>query len=286
MQTTASPPRPLAAYQSPHHAPFYWHNGPHAVLLIHGFPGTPAEMRPVGELLAQEGWSVHGLLLPGFGAQFPTLGDRQQVDWQSAVDRAATELCRSHTTVLLAGNSFGAALALAAAARLPVDGLVLFAPFWRLDSWLDALYPLAERLLPSIRPFARADFKDTDFRRELTYFLTDVDFDDPAAQAQIRQLELPTRLLGQVRRVGQQGFVAASRVQAPVLIFQGRHDPLVTPQVTQRLARRLPNLAGYIELAGKHDLVRGLTPGWDLVVQSLRSFANQLAVQPAAPAPT
>lgn len=286
MQTTASPPRPLAAYQSPHHAPFYWHNGPHAVLLIHGFPGTPAEMRPVGELLAQEGWSVHGLLLPGFGAQFPTLGDRQQVDWQSAVDRAVTELCRSHTTVLLAGNSFGAALALAAAARLPVDGLVLFAPFWRLDSWLDALYPLAERLLPSIRPFARADFKDTDFRRELTYFLTDVDFDDPAAQAQIRQLELPTRLLGQVRRVGQQGFVAASRVQAPVLIFQGRHDPLVTPQVTQRLARRLPNLAGYIELAGKHDLVRGLTPGWDLVVQSLRSFANQLAVQPAAPAPT
>ncbi len=256
------------------------------MLLIHGFPGTPAEMRPVGELLAQEGWSVHGLLLPGFGAQFPTLGDRQQVDWQSAVDRAATELCRSHTTVLLAGNSFGAALALAAAARLPVDGLVLFAPFWRLDSWLDALYPLAERLLPSIRPFARADFKDTDFRRELTYFLTDVDFDDPVAQAQIRQLELPTRLLGQVRRVGQQGFVAASRVQAPVLIFQGRHDPLVTPQVTQRLARRLPNLAGYIELAGKHDLVRGLTPGWDLVVQSLRSFANQLAVQPAAPAPT
>jgi hypothetical protein len=60
----------------------------------------------------------------------------------------------------------------------------------------------------------------------------------------------------------------------------------VTPQVTQRLARRLPNLAGYIELAGKHDLVRGLTPGWELVVQSLRSFANQLAGQPAASAPT
>ena len=283
MHATSPPLRPLAAYQSPHHAPFHWHNGPHAVLLIHGFPGTPAEMRPVGELLAQKGWSVHGLLLPGFGAQFPTLGDRQQVDWQAAVDRAATELRRSYTTVLLTGNSFGAALALAAAAHLPVDGLVLFAPFWRFDSWLDMLYPLAERLLPTIRPFARADFKDTDFRRELTYFLNDVDFDDPAAQAQIRQLELPTRVLGHVRRAGQLGFVAASQVKAPVLIFQGRHDPLVKPQVTQRLARRLPNRAGYIELTGKHDLVRGLTPGWDLVIQSLRFFADQLVDQAAAP---
>ena len=117
----------------------------------------------------------------------------------------------------------------------------------------------------------------------MTYFLNDVDFDDPAAQAQIRQLELPTRVLGHVRRAGQLGFVAASQVKAPVLIFQGRHDPLVKPQVTQRLARRLPNLAGYIELTGKHDLVRGLTPGWDLVIQSLRFFADQLVDQAAAP---
>jgi pimeloyl-ACP methyl ester carboxylesterase len=153
--------------------------------------------------------------------------------------QAATELRRSYTTVLLTGNSFGAALALAAAAHLPVDGLVLFAPYWRLDSWLDALYPLAERLLPSIRPFARADFKDIDFRRELTYFLNDVDFDDPATPGpdpSVETADTPRAGAGAPSRPGL-GFVA-SRVKAPVLHLSRTTRPTRDAQVTQRLARR------------------------------------------------
>lgn len=266
----------LTAYQTPDHAPFHWQNGPHAVLLIHGFPGTPAEMRRVGEIFAAEGWSVRGLLLPGFGAEFDRLGHQQHADWQAAVDAAVSDLRRENTTVLLAGNSFGGALALAAAATQPVNGVILFAPFWRLDSWLDRVYPLAERMLPRIRPFARANFGDPNFRMELTHFLTNVDLDDPAVQEQIRRLELPTRVIGQVRRAGQIGYSAAGQVMAPVLIFQGRSDPLVKPRVTQRLAQQLPNLAGYVEVEGEHDLVRGRAAGWPVVDQTLRAFASQL----------
>lgn len=274
----------LTAYQTPDHAPFHWRNGPHAVLLIHGFPGTPAEMRRVGEVFASEGWSVRGLLLPGFGAEFDTLGLKQHTDWQAAVDAAVSELRREHTTVLLAGNSFGGALALASAAIQPVNGVILFAPFWRLDSWLDRVYPLAERMLPRIRPFARADFDDPGFRTEMTHFLADVDLDDPAVHEQIRRLELPTRVIGQVRRAGQIGYAVAGQVTAPVLIFQGRGDPLVKPRVTQRLAQRLPNLAGYVEIDGEHDLVRGLAPGWPVVDKTLRAFAGQLSINTYAQA--
>jgi carboxylesterase len=236
-------------------------------------------MRRVGEIFAAEGWSVRGLLLPGFGAEFDTLGHKRHADWQAAVDRAVSDLRRENTTVLLAGNSFGGALALAAAAAQPVDGVILFAPFWRLDSWLDHVYPLAERMLPRIRPFVRANFNDPNFRTELTNFLADVDLDDPAVQEQIRRLELPTRVIGQVRRTGQMGYVAAGRVTAPVLIFQGRGDPLVKPRMTQRLAQQLPNLAGYVEIEGEHDLVRGHAAGWPVVDSTVRAFANQLTAR-------
>lgn len=278
----------LNAYQSPEHATFEWRHGPHVVLLVHGFPGTPAEMRPVGRIFADAGWSVHGLLLPGFGAEFPTLGDKLHTDWDAAIDAALTDLQQRYARIAIAGNSFGGALALRAAATHPVAGVVLFAPFWRVDSWLEALFPVAARAFPHIRPFARADFADSRLRTELRHFLPDADLDDPAVQAGVRQLTLPTRVLSQVRRAGQVGYLAARSVIAPVLIFQGRRDPLVKPRLTQRLAQQLPNLAGYLEIDGEHDLVRGVAPDWPVVTTVLRAFAAQIAAtthfaHPAAP---
>ena len=266
----------LRPYQAPEHAPFEWRNGPCAVLLIHGFPGTPAEMRAVGEVFAAAGWSVHGLLLPGFGVELPTLGHKRQHDWELAVERALTELRDRHTTVMLAGNSFGGALALRAAARHAVAGIILFAPFWRVDSWAERLFPVAARVLPRMRPFARADFADPRLRAELRNFMPDADFDDPAVQVAIRDLELPMQALGQVRLAGQLGYAAAGAVSAPVLIFQGRGDPLVRPHVTRQLAQRLPNLAGYVEVGGEHDLVRGHAPDWPVVADVIRTFAGQI----------
>ena len=37
------------------------------VLLIHGFTGTPAELRELGEILHKRGHTVQGLLLSGHG---------------------------------------------------------------------------------------------------------------------------------------------------------------------------------------------------------------------------
>ena len=38
-----------------------------AVLLIHGYTGTPAEMRPLGDYLQQLGYTVLGVRLAGHG---------------------------------------------------------------------------------------------------------------------------------------------------------------------------------------------------------------------------
>lgn len=40
--------------------PFFFEGGPTGSLSIHGFSGSPPEMRPMGEYLAQKGLTVRG----------------------------------------------------------------------------------------------------------------------------------------------------------------------------------------------------------------------------------
>ena len=45
--------------------PFYFEGGETGCLLVHGFTGTPKEMRGLGEHLAHHGYMVLGIRLSG-----------------------------------------------------------------------------------------------------------------------------------------------------------------------------------------------------------------------------
>ena len=77
----------LRVFHSPEHRPFYWRGQENAALLVHGFPGTPAEMRRAGALLHRQGWTAHGLLLPGFGNTIGDLPQRRHADWVAAIEQ-------------------------------------------------------------------------------------------------------------------------------------------------------------------------------------------------------
>lgn len=85
-------------FSGPEHAAFRLernpgvNNGAPAALLVHGFGGTPAEMRGLAEALHREGWTVEALLLPGFGAEIAALTTRQYTEWLDAVAAAAQRL--------------------------------------------------------------------------------------------------------------------------------------------------------------------------------------------------
>ncbi len=270
----------LNPFQADEHQPFLWH-GDHsgAALLVHGFPGTPAEMRPAAQVLHDAGWTVQGLLLPGFGPQISELTHYNQANWAQAVRRALVALQAEYKTVVLVGNSIGAALTLEVAAQQPPAGLILFAPFWcSANRWLDRIFPAARLFVRQVRPFQKANFSELPFRASIQRMLPEVDLDNTEVQASIRSLGLPLAVLGQVRRAGQLGYQAAPQVRAPVLILQGNKDIIAVPHFTRQLVQRLPKLAGYIEVEGDHELSRAKSETWPLLAAFIQRFAQNLAL--------
>jgi carboxylesterase len=268
----------LLAFQGPEHLPFLWPGGAPAALLVHGFPGTPAEIRPLGEALHKAGWTVQGLLLPGFGPQIATLDERRAGDWAAAVEEALCALKRDHSPVLLVGYSMGAALAIGAAARAVPDGLVLLAPFWWTGSPLQrALGALLRPLLPrSFRPLRRADFANPQLRRFVANFFPQADLDNPQTQEDLRQIDVPLSIVNQVRITGRTAYDQAPGVETPLLIVQGKHDEIVRPQFTRRLMKRLPHSPRYLEVDADHDLVRPAHTDWPAIEQAVLDFAASL----------
>ena len=261
------------------HQSFLWESGRPAAVLIHGFPGTPAEVRKLAAVMHETGWTVQGLLLPGFGAQFDTLGERRYSEWVASIRHAVRSLRANHHPILVVGFSMGAAAAvLAAAENDGPDGLVLLAPFAGGIGILGALFPLMRRTVPVIKPFRlfRLDFSNPDVRQGLANFIPDLDLDDPGVQQAIREIILPTTSLDELRLLGQAARRAAPAIRVPTLVIQGTQDRVVWPQKTRQFLDQFTSPVRYREVAGGHDLLDANRPAWPAITRAVVEFAQGL----------
>ena len=268
-------------FRHPDHEPFFWQRDEkHAALLLHGFPGTPAEMRGVGQVLYDAGWSVYAPLLPGFGPAIETLASRSHREWLACAAGAFDELGRNHQRILLVGNSMGGALALVLARTVEAVGLMAAAPFTRLAvAWQRCLWPVVCRLVPQFRPFERADMASPDIRRLVRRMFPDGSVNDPAIQSFLRKISVPTRAVDQVCRLGRLALHAAPHVHMPMLLLQGRLDRVVPPQTTRALVKRMVVRPDYYEFDTGHDVIETDASSWPEVEKRVREFANRLKVR-------
>jgi len=209
----------------PDAAPFEAAGGPPPCLLLHGFTGTPFEIRPLGVALAAAGFAVRAPLLPGHGTTVDDLMDRRRVDWTEATEEEAVALAREGPIVLV-GLSLGALLSLRIAAVRPeiVRGLVCLAPALRLRRWTE--WPLA--VLSRLRAAPRigipkmggSDIRDRAMRER-----------NPSYRAQ------PLRGAVQLFRLARDVRGLLGRVTAPILCIHGARDRTVPPHATDEVLR-------------------------------------------------
>ncbi len=269
------------AFQGDEHQPFWnqptlAHGG---ALLVHGFPGSPAEMRGIATVLRERGWATRGILLPGFGPEIEKITEKKHTDWEKAVNQALNDLRQDYETVILVGNSMGGALSIQAAAHNAVDGLILFAPFWTVDNILWKVLPILKYVIPHFKPFKlfEPDFSDPEFQKGTRNFMPNADFDDPEFQRRTRELEIQTNVFAQIRNVGVAAYQLAPQVKVPTFVVQGANDELVTPDNTQKLIRRFSAPYEYIEIDAQHNLLDdNYSDDWNYIVRHLQAFIEPL----------
>jgi carboxylesterase len=182
-------------------------------LLLHGFSGSPTEVRGLGEHLASRGVTVAAPLLPGHGVDHHHLERSDRSTWRNAARDALDALQARCRRVVVVGQSMGGLLALdLAAQRDDIAGVVALAPALRPArvAWL-TLLPLPLRFIA----------KHEERRPDLV------------EKARVHDVwstsHTPVRAVPEVLRLAKETSAALPRVRAPLLVVQGAHDRTVRP---------------------------------------------------------
>jgi carboxylesterase len=123
-------------------------HGPRGALLLHGFAGTPPELRRLGEHLAAHGWRCSAPAMAGHATTPEDLERTTWRDWAGSARAALDELTAECEQVVVAGQSMGGSMALHLAAHDDRIRAVatLAAPVW-LSDWRLRLLPLAKHVV-------------------------------------------------------------------------------------------------------------------------------------------
>lgn len=192
-------------------SPFLLEGGPVGVLLIHGFTGSPPEMRPVGDYLHQRGFTVSAPLLPGHGTTAEAMNRCQWADWTGHVETALADLQARCDMVFVGGLSMGSLLTLYLAAYYPeLRGAILYSPAVMVADRLIYLSPILKYLVPKKPKSGESDLTDPYAERRLWSYE-----EHPAFAAH--------ELLKLIRRVRQ----LLPQVTCPLLIIHSTRDQAI-----------------------------------------------------------
>jgi len=199
-----------------------------AVLYIHGFTGYPGEARPLADRLLRAGWAVSAPRLPGHGSIRSDFLSTERRDWLRRSVDALLELRSRFPLVYACGHSMGGLLATMAAARVPVDGLVLLAPGFLLPGRIKA----APFLAPFV-PFVRRGLPLPAWDREeprRTY------------HAEYRSDDM-VRPAAELLRLSREALRELPAIRCRVLVIGAEMDRSVPPRVVELVKERATGAA-------------------------------------------
>lgn len=186
-------------------------------LLIHGFTGTPKEMRWMGEFLSAQGYPSLGLRLAGHATRPEDMIRSRYTDWIASVEDGYHLLRGVAERIYLVGLSMGGILALLMSTRLPVAGVIAMATPYRLPYdypiWMLKLLSKIVAYQPKEKIEPGADW-----------------FDKEAFAAHVSYPQNPVRSGAELQRLIAEMRAALPEVNVPVLLVHSRNDTYVSPE--------------------------------------------------------
>jgi carboxylesterase len=201
-----------------------------ACLLIHGFTGTPKEMRLMGEYLHRQGYTCLGIRLTGHATRPEDMIRSRWTDWTASVEDGYNLLCGLTDTVFLAGLSMGGSLALLMSTRLAprVKGVIAMST----PSSLPTDYPIW--LIQLVSRFLKYSPKTKEPPGSGW-------FDKAAYQEHTTYPENPVRSAAELKKLILAMWEALPEVSVPVLLIHSRDERYVLHENMERIYGRLVN---------------------------------------------
>jgi carboxylesterase len=231
-----------------------------SVILLHGFGGTPSDLRVLAERLADRGFRA---VVPAIPEQTSTtfayvrgrISPAEYADW--LLDLIRKETAAGGQPPSLVGFSMGGALAALVAADHPVARLVLISPYFSLPErtqWAASTAHWLRWIVPVVPKAAKGQIMDPDGYRQYatgSYFIS--------MRAVLRLAEL-----ADIARA------KAARLTLPTLVVAAEKDIVASFAVTEGLFRGLGNARLVVCNRSNHIVTYDFDR--DLVVKEVLAF--------------
>jgi carboxylesterase len=194
--------------------PFFFPGGKVGCLLVHGFTGSPKEMRWMGEYMSEKGHTVLGIRLPGHATCPADMLNARWPDWLAAVEDGWHILngATHGGPIFLMGLSMGGILSLLFAAQAkagnhPVAGVVAMStPYSLREDWRLRYIKSLRYIQPSM-PKGAPDWRNPD-----------------AAGDHIDYPYYPTRSIAELRDLLVEMRKSLPEMTVPALLVHSRTD--------------------------------------------------------------
>jgi carboxylesterase len=238
-----------------------------ACLLIHGFTGTPKEMRWMGEHLHRQGYTCLGVRLAGHATQPDDMIRSRWTDWTASVEDGYNLLCGLTDDIFLVGLSMGGILSLLMSTRLKVRGVIAMST----PSHLPTDYPVW--LLKFLSRFIK-------FSPKTRAAPGSGWFDKAVYKDHIAYGENPVRSAAELKKLILEMRESLPKVTVPVLLMHSRDETYILPDNMEYIYERLVGASDktkiYITGSG-HVLPRDA--GREQVFQSAVEFIQKISKQ-------
>ena len=201
--------------------PFFLPAGKTGCVLVHGFTGTPKEMRLMGNYLQQHDVTALGVRLAGHGTDMRDMPRMRWQDWLACVEDGVNLLCGYCDHVFIAGLSMGGILSLLAASICPLQGAIAMSTPYQINT--DWRIKIA-RPLSVFVPFVDKGKSDTK--------------DENPAKDHIDYPAYPTRSIVELTDLLRVTHANLINFQIPVLMINSKSDGSVPENHQQLYAER------------------------------------------------
>ncbi len=242
--------------------PFFIPGGNVGCLLVHGFTGTPKEMRMLADSLAQDKYTILAPRLAGHATRVEDITRSRWEDWVSSVEDGINLLKGCTQKQVIMGLSMGGILALIAAARFALAGVVSFSTPCSLPGDPRAKYlPVLKYFIPRVSK-GKPDWRNQE-----------------AAQDHAHYAYYPTTAILQLKELIDVMQSELVNVKIPALFVQSRQDQGIPAESLDTLYDKVSSTDKtkfWVENSG-HVIIR--EPERELIFTEVKSFMKRIKAE-------